>query len=71
MVLDFTEDEMCDFLMMQGYIIIVRVQEEEVNIYQNVFNTYQYVVTEAFKNNSFKPLLEAFQIEFKQRLLLI
>lgn len=70
MHLNFTEDEMCDFLMMHGYIIMVRVHEEDVNVYQNVFKTYQHVVTEAYKNSSFKPLLEAFQEEFKQRLIL-
>lgn len=68
MQIHFTEDEMADFLLARGYMICVRIEEYEENVYQNRFITMQRVVAEAIKDASVWVLREAFEMEMKQRL---
>ena len=66
----FSEDEQSDFLLARGYIICVRVEEYEYNIYQNRFVSGTRVVVEAIKDNKVESLEAAFYREFKQRLII-
>ncbi|MDM1048037.1 hypothetical protein HX018_07290 [Sphingobacterium hotanense] len=61
MVLDFSEDDMVDYLLQQGFIISFRVEVFDENIYQNVFSPTFRIIIEAIKNNELMPLETAFK----------
>ncbi|TWI22173.1 hypothetical protein [Sphingobacterium siyangense] len=69
MQLYFTEDEMAEFLLARGYVIMMAVEELEVNTYQNVFLQEQKEVIKAFKGNYSDDLQEAFKRELKTKIL--
>lgn len=69
MIIDFSEDEQADYLLSRGYMICVRVEIREVNIYQNIFIDHAEVIVEAIKNNKTNSLESAFVTEFKQALI--
>jgi len=69
MKIDFTEDEMIDFLLMRGYILYQGQIETVERIYQNRFETHLQVVQTVFKQGKEYQINDAFQREFKQELI--
>ncbi|WP_286767180.1 MULTISPECIES: hypothetical protein [Sphingobacterium] len=69
MDLYFTEDEMAEYLLARGYVIMMAVEEVEVNTYQNVFLQEQIEVITVFKDNDSFTLKNAFDKELKKQLL--
>lgn len=69
MTLEFSEEEMIEYLLMHGYVIFEQETVIENNIYQNVFQEERTVVTRAIKGDSDLPIREAFRKQFKKQLL--
>lgn len=69
MTLEFSEEQMIDYLLMHGYVIFEQVQVIENNIYQNVFQEEMVLVIRAIKGDIDLPLEEAFRKQIKKQLL--
>jgi len=65
----FTEDDMAEYLLRHGYVIMVAVEEVEYNQYQNVFLQEPKEVIKAFKGDYSAELHIAFEREMKTQLL--
>ena len=69
MQIDFTEDDMIEFLLVRGYVLYQGQREVEDNVYQNVFISRITVVQTVFKHDKEYRIREAFEREFKNELI--
>lgn len=69
MTLEFSEEQMIDYLLMHGYVIFEQVQIIENNIYQNVFQEERVLVIRAIKGDCDLPLKDAFKKQLIKQIL--
>ena len=61
MALEFSEEDMVDFLLRWGFVISFKIEAFEENVYQNVFTSSLRIVIEATKDGNMMSLETAFK----------
>ena len=67
----FSEDEMREFLLSRGWVMQTVEEEEEINVYQNVFIPRKLLMEYFFKDGRRELLVQAFREEMKLKLLMV
>ena len=67
----FSEDEMREFLLSRGWVMQAVEEEEEINVYQNVFIPRKLLMEYFFKDGRRELLVQAFREEMKLKLLMV
>ena len=66
----FSPDQMRDFLLLRGWVMQTVEEEEEINVYQNVFIPRTLLMEYYFKDNRRLLLEQAFREEMTLKLLM-
>ena len=69
MNLEFSDEEMEEYLLNRGFVILDAVIEEDENIYQNVFKTSLKIIKKVYLEGEFHPIDKIFKRELIKQLL--